>query len=404
MVFTWINNTAGWHFVFTFSPFSIVRVRLCLRWTSSKLSFWIILVFCDKLGRFYFWSLFKAVQITHRYCISSWVLRIWLMGTEDMTHRYWGYDSWVLHILTGTEDMTHRYCISSRVLRIWLTGTEDMTHRYWGYDSWVLHILTGTEDMTHGYCGYDSQVLHILMGTEDMTHGYWGYDHGYCISSWILRIWLTGTAYPHGYWGYDSQVLRIWLTGTAYPHGYWRYDSQVLRIWLMGTAYPHGYWGYDSQVLMIWLMSNAYPYGYCIPSWVLHIVYTGWYNHSLRPLLHGYVFKSFCFHFVSFSNQSTLDCVFKYVAFSWSFSSFPCKQEVKPWKRIPVTGALGPVTISLRFHLLFTRKRWRWLWKCKPNWIYLKTQGYENGTIWKYIHVTGALAGDKFAIRTSSII
>ena len=110
------------------------------------------------------------------------------------------------------------------------------------------------------------------------------------------------------------------------------------------------------------------------------------------------------FSFVAFSNQSTLDCVFKYVAFSWSFSSFPCKQEVKPWKRIPVTGALGPVTISLRFHLLFTRKRWRRLWKRKPNWIYLKTQGYENGTIWKRIRVTGALAGDKFAVRTSSII
>ena len=101
------------------------------------------------------------------------------------------------------------------------------------------------------------------------------------------------------------------------------------------------------------------------------------FNHSLRPRLHGYVFKSFRFHFVAFSNQSTLDCVFKYVAFSWSFSSFPCKQEVKPWKRIPVTGALGPVTISLRFHLLFTRKRWRRLWKRKPNWISLKTQWYD---------------------------
>ena len=40
------------------------------------------------------------------------------MGTEDMTHRYCGYDLRVLHILTDTEDMTHGYCISSRVLRI----------------------------------------------------------------------------------------------------------------------------------------------------------------------------------------------------------------------------------------------------------------------------------------------
>ena len=76
-------------------------------------------------------------------------------------------------------------------------------------------------------------------------------------------------------WGYGSRVLRTWLKGTAYPHGYWGYDSQVLRIWLTGTAYPHGYWEYDSRVLMIWLTGNAYPHRYCIPSRVLHMVYTG---------------------------------------------------------------------------------------------------------------------------------
>ena len=46
-----------------------------------------------------------------------------------------------------------------------LTGTEDMTHKYWGYDSRVLNILTGTEDMTHKYWGYDWRALHILTGT-----------------------------------------------------------------------------------------------------------------------------------------------------------------------------------------------------------------------------------------------
>ena len=50
------------------------------------------------------------------------------------------------------------------VLRIWLTGTA-YPHGYWGYDSRVLHILTGTEDMTHGYWWYDSRVMHILTGT-----------------------------------------------------------------------------------------------------------------------------------------------------------------------------------------------------------------------------------------------
>ena len=41
-----------------------------------------------------------------------------------------------------------------------------------------------------------------------------------------------------------------------------------------------------------------------------------WLRTLLRPRLHGYIFKSFRFHFVAFSNQSTLDCIFKYVAFS----------------------------------------------------------------------------------------
>ena len=35
----------------------------------------------------------------------------------------------------------------------------------------------------------------------------------------------------------------------------------------------------------------------------------------LRPRLHGYIFKSFRFHFVAFSNRSTLDCVFKCLRF-----------------------------------------------------------------------------------------
>ena len=162
-VFTWINYRSDWYFVFTFSPSS--TFRLCLRWTASKLSFWVILVFCDKLGTLFLKHV-KAVQ----------------------------YDSRVLHILTGTEDITHRYCISSRVLRIWLMSTA-YPPGYWGYDLQVLHILTGAEDMSHGYWGYNSWVLHILTctGTEDMTHRYWGYD------SRVLMIWLTGNAYPHGY-------------------------------------------------------------------------------------------------------------------------------------------------------------------------------------------------------------
>ena len=112
----------------------------------------------------------------------------------------------------------------------------------------VLHILTGTEDMTHRYWWYDSRVLHILTGTEDMTHGY-------CISSRVLRIWLTGTEdMTHGYWWYDLRVMHTFTDTEDMTHRYWWYDSRVMHI----------------------LTGNAYPHGYCIPSRVLHIVYTGW--------------------------------------------------------------------------------------------------------------------------------
>ena len=115
---------------------------------------------------------------------------------ESYPHYPWGYAVPVSHILSTREDMQypwvnlyewrmnetsltgtvypHRYCIPSQVLRIWLTGTEDMTHGYWWYDSRVLHILTGTEDMTHGCWGYVSRVLMIWLTGN-------AYPHGYCI-------------------------------------------------------------------------------------------------------------------------------------------------------------------------------------------------------------------------------
>ena len=51
---------------------------------------------------------------------------------------------------------------------------------------------------------------------------------------------------------------------------------------------------------------------------------------------------------VAFSNQSTLDCVFRSLRFREPFPSFPCKQKVETerfgcvfkWKRNRVTGAL----------------------------------------------------------------
>ena len=87
----------------------------------------------------------------HQYpwVISSVPVRV-CITRESYPQYLWGYAVPVSHILSTRKDMqylwgcavpvrevsfilhsykfTHGYCISSRVLRIWLTGTEDMTH------------------------------------------------------------------------------------------------------------------------------------------------------------------------------------------------------------------------------------------------------------------------------------
>ena len=46
-----------------------------------------------------------------------------LIDAEDMTHRYWRYDSWVLMIcFMDTDGMTLRNFIPSQVLHIVYTG------------------------------------------------------------------------------------------------------------------------------------------------------------------------------------------------------------------------------------------------------------------------------------------
>ena len=60
------------------------------------------------------------------------------------------------------------------------------------------------------------------------------------------------------------------------------------------------------------------------------------------------------------------------------------------------TFSFENATIWLRFHFLFTRKRWNDhetanIWIRNPMWIDLKTQQNKNGTIWKRIRVNEAL-------------
>ena len=82
----------------------------------------------------------------HQYLwvISSVPVRI--CSTRESYPQYpWGYAVPVSHIISTRESyLQYPWVISSVPVRIWLTGTDDMTHGYWWYDSRVMHILTGT--------------------------------------------------------------------------------------------------------------------------------------------------------------------------------------------------------------------------------------------------------------------
>ena len=63
------------------------------------------------------------------WVISSVPVSHTLSTREDMQYPWVNLYEWRMNetSLTGTA-YPHRYCIPSRVLRIWLTGTDDMTH------------------------------------------------------------------------------------------------------------------------------------------------------------------------------------------------------------------------------------------------------------------------------------
>ena len=144
----------------------------------------------------------------------------------------WGYALPVSHIIS-TRESYHQYpsVISSVPVRV--CSTRESYPQYpWGYAVPVSHILSTREDMQYPWV-ISSVPVRICSIRESYPQYPWvnlyewrmnetsltgtAYPHRYCISSRILRMWLTGTEdMTHGYWGYDSRVLRIWLTGTAY--------------------------------------------------------------------------------------------------------------------------------------------------------------------------------------------
>ena len=126
---------------------------------------------------FYIFTLYKLYAVPVRVCSTR----------EDM-HYPWVISSVpVSHILSTREDMQYLWVISSVPVSHILSTREDMQYPWVNLYEWRMNetYLTGNA-YPHGYC-ISSRVLRIwLTGTDDMTHGY-------CISSRVLRIWLTGT-------------------------------------------------------------------------------------------------------------------------------------------------------------------------------------------------------------------
>ena len=146
----------------------------------------------------------------------------------------------------------------------------------WGYALPVSHIITTHESYPQYLWGYALPVSHIISIRESYPQYPWGYALP------VSHIISIRESYPQYPWGYAVPVSHIISTREDMHYPWGKFHSFFIRINLLtGTAYPHGYRGYDSRVLMIWLTGNAYPHGYCIPSRVLHIVYTGWFISSV---------------------------------------------------------------------------------------------------------------------------
>ena len=73
----------------------------------------------------------------------------------------------------------------------------------------------------------------------------------------------------------------------------------------------------------------------------------------------------------------------RWLSLSNSHSNVASIQKNQGDKSHCVMVAFGPVTILLRFHFLFTRKRWRRSWKRKHLNTQTKVDRFENATIWK---------------------
>ena len=112
-------------------------------------------------------------------------------------------------------------------------GTHNLPFGYC-ISSWVLWVcLTGIDDLPLGYC-ISSWVLWVcLLGTDDLPLGY-------CISSQVLWICLMSTDDLPLEYCISPQVLWVCLIGTddlpAYHHRYCRYVSWALINFLLGTA------------------------------------------------------------------------------------------------------------------------------------------------------------------------
>ena len=118
----------------------------------------------------------------------------WYLGRKEMfffVNLDIGYALPLSHIISTCESY-HQYLwvISSVPVSHILSSHEGMQHPWVISSVPVSHILSTHEDMQHPWVNlYEWRMNETsLMGTA--------YPHRYCIPSWVLRIWLTGTAYP----------------------------------------------------------------------------------------------------------------------------------------------------------------------------------------------------------------
>ena len=159
----------------------------------------------EKQGKITEWLL---TQFSSSTLYKLYAVPVRVCSTREDMHCPWVISSVPVRVCSTSESYPQYLWGYALPLSHIISTRESYPQYPWGYAVPVSHILSTREDMQYPWVISSVPVSHILGTCEDMQYLWVN------LCEWRMNeTSLTGTAYPHGYC-ISSQVLRIWLTGT----------------------------------------------------------------------------------------------------------------------------------------------------------------------------------------------